>query len=131
MKRLLCIVSFMNTGGAETFLMKLYRELDKNHYQMDFCICNLEKNFYEDEIQKMGGRIYHLPPKTKHPFLFLYQFCKLPHLSDYNYVLRLGSSIFETGDLYLCWLFGIKIRIFRSCNANALYPNIMIKIHMA
>lgn len=34
MKRVLCIVSGMNTGGAETFLMKLYRNIDRNKYQI-------------------------------------------------------------------------------------------------
>ena len=29
MKRLLCIISNMNAGGAETFLMKMYRAIDK------------------------------------------------------------------------------------------------------
>ena len=33
MKRLLCIVSSMDRGGAETFLMKIYRQLDKTKYQ--------------------------------------------------------------------------------------------------
>ena len=43
MKRLLCIVSSMDRGGAETFLMKIYRQLDKTKYQMDFCVSK-EKN---------------------------------------------------------------------------------------
>ena len=38
MKRLLCIVGSMNVGGAETFLMKIYRKLDRSQYQMDFCV---------------------------------------------------------------------------------------------
>lgn len=37
-KRLLCIVSSMDRGGAETFLMKVYRAIDKTKYQMDFCV---------------------------------------------------------------------------------------------
>ena len=32
MKRLLCILSSMNYGGAETFLMKLYRQVNKDKY---------------------------------------------------------------------------------------------------
>lgn len=36
--RLLCIVSSMDRGGAETFLMKVYRAIDKTKYQMDFCV---------------------------------------------------------------------------------------------
>ena len=47
MKRLLCIVGSMDVGGAETFLMKIYRALDKSKYQMDFCVAKKEQNFYE------------------------------------------------------------------------------------
>ena len=34
MKRLLCILSGMNAGGAETFLMKMYRSIDRSKYQI-------------------------------------------------------------------------------------------------
>ena len=50
MKRLLCIISAMNTGGAETFLMKLYRKLDRTKFQMDFCVNAPEKGFYDEDI---------------------------------------------------------------------------------
>ena len=50
MKRVLCLISSVNAGGAETFLMKIYRELDKGRFQMDFCINTIDKCFYEDEI---------------------------------------------------------------------------------
>ena len=129
MKRLLCIVTNMNTGGAETFLMKIYRQLDRTKYQMDFCICNQNHNFYEDEIRQLGGVIYHLPQKTKHPFKYLQQFWKLLRLHPYTYVLRLGSTIFEIPDLYLAWLSGAKVRVFRSCNASANYPSYMLFLH--
>ena len=65
MKRLLCIVSSMNAGGAETFLMKLYRSLDRARYQMDFCVSEPEKGVYEDEIVSMGGMIHRITPKSK------------------------------------------------------------------
>ncbi len=129
MKRLLCIVTNMNTGGAETFLMKIYRQLDRTKYQMDFCICNQNHNFYEDEIRQLGGVIYHLPQKTKHPFKYLQQFWKLLRLHPYTYVLRLGSTIFEIPDLYLAWISGAKVRVFRSCNASANYPSYMLFLH--
>lgn len=55
MKRVLCVLSSMNAGGAETFLMKIYRQLDKSKYQMDFCVNIFEEGFYDDEIKQMGG----------------------------------------------------------------------------
>ena len=64
MKRLLCIVGSMNAGGAETFLMKVYRQLDKSKYQMDFAVATDQEGFYDSEIQSMGGCIYHIAPKS-------------------------------------------------------------------
>ena len=45
MERLLCLISGMNSGGAETFLMKMYRELDREKYQMDFCVNITKQGF--------------------------------------------------------------------------------------
>lgn len=55
----------MNAGGAETFLMKMYRQIDKTEYQMDFCV-NTDLNcFYADEIKKLGGKLYRIPSKSE------------------------------------------------------------------
>lgn len=54
----------MNTGGAETFLMKIYRQIDKTKYQMDFGVNMQQKGFYDDEIIALGGKIYYIPPKS-------------------------------------------------------------------
>ena len=54
-RKLLCIVGGMNAGGAETFLMKIYRELDRNEFQIDFAVA-LE-GVYDEEIRNLGGNI--------------------------------------------------------------------------
>lgn len=64
-KRLLCCMSSMNAGGAETFLMKQYRRMDREKYQMDFCVNVSEKGYYDDEIESLGGKIYRIPPKSQ------------------------------------------------------------------
>ncbi|MBO5359340.1 MAG: glycosyltransferase family 1 protein [Clostridia bacterium] len=64
-KRLLCCMSSMDTGGAETFLMKQYRQIDREKYQMDFCVNVAERGYYDDEIEALGGRIYRIPPKSQ------------------------------------------------------------------
>ena len=65
MIKILCLVSAMNAGGAETFLMKIYRSLDKSLYQMDFCVNIREEGLYDAEIRQMGGEIYHIPSKSE------------------------------------------------------------------
>ena len=62
-RKLLCIVGGMNAGGAETFLMKIYRELDRNEFQIDFAVA-LE-GVYDEEIRNLGGNIYRITSKSE------------------------------------------------------------------
>ena len=50
MRRLLCIVGSLDRGGAETFLMKTYRVIDKQKYQFDFYCMNNSSGAYEKKI---------------------------------------------------------------------------------
>ena len=52
LKRLLCIVSSLDMGGAETFLMKINRSLPSS-YHMDF-IVSTNEGVYEEEVKKLG-----------------------------------------------------------------------------
>lgn len=64
MFRVLQIVGSLNMGGAENFVINLYRNIDKDIIQFDFLLYDRPqgKNFYE-EVEKSGARIYYVPPK--------------------------------------------------------------------
>ena len=47
----------MDRGGAETMLMNLYRNIDRNIIQFDFVVLTDKKGDFDDEIISMGGRI--------------------------------------------------------------------------
>ena len=119
MKRLLCIVSSMNRGGAETFLMKIYRELDKTKFQMDFCVFTYEEGHYDKEIKQMGGKIYNLPMKTKNPIKSFNSIKKLVKKNGYDNVIRLSSSNISTIDLLASKWGGAKNLILRSTNTKS------------
>ena len=70
MKRLLCLISSMDAGGAETFLMKIYRRLDRDRYQLDFCVNTSKDSFYDEEIRRLGGKIFRIPCKSDHFFRY-------------------------------------------------------------
>lgn len=63
MKRVLHIVGNMNMGGTETYLMNIYRNADRKKLQFDFVTYGRvgEKDYYEDEIISLGGKIHKLP----------------------------------------------------------------------
>lgn len=57
--RVLHIVQKMEAGGTQAFLMNLYRNIDRNKIQFDFLVEYEEKEFYDDEIISLGGKIYY------------------------------------------------------------------------
>lgn len=59
--RVLQIVTYMGRGGLETMLMNYYRHMDRTKVQFDFLVHRDFKADYDDEIQSLGGRIFHLP----------------------------------------------------------------------
>lgn len=52
------------SGGLEAFVMNYYRILVHMDVQFDF-VCMYDKIAYEDEIRKLGGRIYYVPNVKK------------------------------------------------------------------
>lgn len=58
---ILHVVTYMNRGGLETMLMNYYRHIDRTQVQFDFLTHRDFKADYDDEIESLGGKIYHLP----------------------------------------------------------------------
>lgn len=55
----------MDLGGISSYMMNYYRNFDKEKIQIDFIVHGFEKGVYDDEIIKMGGKIYNIPIKSK------------------------------------------------------------------
>lgn len=62
--KILHVLGALNRGGAETMVMNIYRNIDRSKIQFDFMIHTNEKCDYNDEITKLGGKIYSVPRYT-------------------------------------------------------------------
>ncbi len=62
--KVLHVIGSMNCGGAEMMLMNLYHNIDRQKVQFDFVEHTNERALYDDEIEKLGGKIYHCPRFT-------------------------------------------------------------------
>lgn len=58
--RILHITYKMHCAGIEAFIMNMYRHIDRTKVQFDFLVHYEERQFYDDEIERLGGRIYRL-----------------------------------------------------------------------
>lgn len=117
-KRLLCCMSSMNAGGAETFLMKQYRRMDREKYQMDFCVNVEERGFYDDEIEAMGGRIFRIPPKSQDFRKSLKALETIVRENGYKNVLCSSVKPGTALELVAARKGGAKRLIYRSSNSN-------------
>ncbi len=71
MIRILQCVNNMHRAGLETMLMNYYRRVDRDVIQFDFLTHRPEKDDYDDEIEELGGRVYHAPrlyPQNMHAY---------------------------------------------------------------
>lgn len=118
MKRLLCVLSSLNAGGAESYLMKLYRTIDRSKYQMDFCINVNEKCFYEDEVNRLGGKIFRIPYKSASLKGFKKGLHRVVHDNKYEFVLRVTSNAMGLMDLKIAKKAGARICSARSSNSS-------------
>lgn len=55
------VVTDMNRGGLETMIMNYYRHIDRTKVQFHFLTHRDYLGDYGNEIESLGGKIYHLP----------------------------------------------------------------------
>lgn len=58
--RVLQVMPAMDAGGMETFVMNLYRTVDRAQVQFDFLYHYDKPCFFDEEIEALGGRIFKL-----------------------------------------------------------------------
>lgn len=117
MVRVLHIVGNMNMGGQETFIMNLYRKIDTTKIQFDFVVHSEKRGYYDDEIEKLGGKIYRITPMGKN----IIQHCKELYKilkNNRNYIVhRHTCSSIVAIDLLVAKLAKIK-KIIVHCHAT-------------
>lgn len=116
MKRVLCIISSLDAGGAETFLMKIYRYLAPFGYQFDFVVSK-DGGCYTSEVLERGGKIFVIPTRSESLFGALNGIRLAVMENQYKYVLKLGEHSLAVLDLLAAKFGGAKVLGVRACNA--------------
>lgn len=58
MIRVVHVLGDLSVGGVESFIMSVFRRIDRDKIQFDFIVHNLENDAYHEEIESLGGRIF-------------------------------------------------------------------------
>lgn len=116
MIRVLHIASSLDRNGTETFIMNVYRNIDRSKVQFDFLVCKITEEGYEREARELGARIYHYHPRRdglmKH-FKSLYSFFSR-HAGEYDVVHYNSNSFTSALPLRMAKYFNVGIRVAHS-----------------
>ena len=58
MTKVLHVMYHMGRGGAETWLMHVLRNIDRDEYRMDFVVQTESKGTFDDEIRALGSEVF-------------------------------------------------------------------------
>lgn len=119
MIKVLQVCPGLNRGGLETFVMNVYRNIDRRIVQFDF-LTNLDSGDYFEEIKELGGNIYYVPGRNKGYKKYLRNlndFFRL-HRNEYRAVHYHESSLTSLEVLYFAKKSGIPTRIMHSHNSS-------------
>lgn len=112
MIRVAIIAGVLHSGGKRNLIMEYYRHIDKTKVQYDF-ICDSDSNgIPKEEIEKLGGKVYLVPP-YKHICSHLKATYKI--LKDNHYqVMHAFDNTLNVFPLFVGKLAGVKVRISES-----------------
>lgn len=119
MERILHIVPDMRSGGLETLIMNMYREMDRSIIQFDFLVHYTQTAFYDEEIEQLGGRIYRLSFREDNNFpKYLRDLDDFfSHHGEYHIAHGHMASL-AVFYLHYAQKYGVHTRIIHSHNTN-------------
>lgn len=112
MQRIAIIAGVLHSGGKRNLIMEYYRHIDRTKIQFDF-ICDSDSNgIPEEEIKKLGGKVYKVAPYKN----------IIAHLRDTFHILKSNQYIamhafdntLNIFPMFIGWLAGVKVRISES-----------------
>ena len=129
--RVLHVLGGLNLGGAESRIMDLYRSINKEELQFDFLIHTNQKQYFESEIEKLGGTVYRIPRFRVYNW-FSYRKALKQFFSSHQEFRAVHGHMTSTASIYLpiAKKLGVPITIshVRSAGVDSGVKGIMTKL---
>lgn len=110
-------------GGQETLIMNIYRNIDRKKIQFDFIVHS--NGYYDEEIKKMGGKIYQTCRISKSPIKYLKELSKIIKNNNYQVIHRHTCSAVIILDLLVAKICKVSKVIVHSHNNNVIKDKIL------
>ena len=112
MIRIAIIAGVLHSGGKRNLIMEFYRHIDRSKMQFDF-ICDSDSNGIPyEEIERLGGKVYVVPP-YKNIIPHLKETYKILKENKYPVVHAFDNTL-NLFPMMLAKMAGVKVRISES-----------------
>lgn len=120
MKRVLIITGQLAKNGTETFIMNVWRKIDKKSFHFDFLVGKHVNDGYEFEAQNLGAKIYAIPFSRIGFVKHLKELCLFfkKHAKEYDAIHYNANSFCSLEILILAKQYGIKDIIVHAHNSQ-------------
>jgi glycosyltransferase involved in cell wall biosynthesis len=130
--RVLHVLAGLNSGGTESFIMNVYRKLDRKKVQFDFLIRQKSDEALIVEVEALGGRVYMCSSFPRHfiqNYFEVKSFFKM-NAKKYKAVHVHANSLIYTLPLSEAKRNNISCRIIHSHNTQTANVKMLKYIHM-
>ena len=125
-KRILMIGMGGNTGGVESYIINLIRNIDRDKYQFYFLYKG--KIAYEKEVIELGVELIPVNVSRHNPIKYIKTFCKIFEEYKFDGVYYNTCDIMSMDMIMFGKKYGVPVRIIHSHNSyNIIPPNLLHK----
>lgn len=127
--RILIVGLTEGKGGMESYIMSLYRNIDRERVQFDFMLFTERPFAYEQEVKEMGGEIYYIPTRKKSILSHYKLLREIYKKNNYKAVYwQKNRKPTEVAVLSFAKQEGVPLRIVHSHNSSILQTSFSYKI---
>lgn len=113
------MIGSLDIGGSQSFVMNIYRKIDRSKVQFDFIIDHPENDYYASEIEEMGGKVFRFKTFTGRNYFSMVNewknfFSTHPEYKVLHCHVRSYASLF----IPIAKKYGVKVIIHSHSDSN-------------
>lgn len=131
--KVLQVIGALNMGGAETMIMNIFRNIDREKFDFHFYLCGNENGYYENEVNQLGGIIYNIGRRKKHPVKYIMALYSYIKNNNIDVVHIHATTALDGLAAVVARIAGVKkVCLFSHCSLGqaAWKQHIMVKLFM-
>lgn len=128
--RVLHVLNGLSGGGAESFILNLYRNIDTGKIKFDFLLRTTKNNpEYIKEVKKLGSKVYITSAFPRHFLRNFRETKKILKENSYDIIHVHANSLMYVYPLYAAKKEGVSCRIIHSHNSTTQFGILCKMVH--